>query len=219
MAEFRVDVYSNPHKELRAALFSLAQRAASAVTKNDVTQVVEEARAVLTKLSEHARAEDTYLHPIIRPKIAQHLAALHETHEELEEYLQHVSKTMELLAQASGDDLVARLRDFNHEYNKLVGHHLIHMAYEESSLPLYWQHCETHELFAVMLAFKSNEEPEAFPFVMGLARQHLSEDKLLQSFGVIHERLGEPVFQRTWDSAKTLLPEHLLNKIQNEVRG
>lgn len=218
MSNFRVDVYTNPHKELREGLFLLALEAAFATQHDERAQVVAKARVVLNKLAQHARSENTYLHPIVRPKIVQHVSALDHAHDDLEENMEQLSKATELLAQESGDNYPASLKDFTHVLHKLIGLNLLHMEQEESLLPLYWQYCEPYELFAVMLAFKSNEEPEAFPFVMGLAQQHLSQDELIQSFAVIQERLGEDIFQRACHAATTLLSEHLLSNIQNGVR-
>jgi hypothetical protein len=70
------------------------------------------------------------------------------------------------------------------------------------------------ELFAIMIAFKSNEEPENLPQFLDLARGSLNSQEFLRLFSVIRNRLGNDIFTKSLRAVKNLLSNEDFHEIE-----
>lgn len=203
--KLQVDVYRNPHKELRKGMFELSLRAAQATQDAEIAEVIQLAGEVFKRLHHHAHAEETYLHPIIRPNMLELLDNLEVDHHAQDAQLAHLQETLVQLSLEQGSEARTLLmQEFYSALNQFIGHYLVHLAQEEKMLPLLWQRCQPHELFAVMAAFKCLQEPDQFPHIMAIIKQNLDECEMAAMFSVMRQRLGEFIFARVFKAACAL---------------
>lgn len=207
MNKLQIDVYRNPHKDLRKGMFELSIKAAQATQDAEIAEVIQLAEEVFKRLHHHAHSEETYLHPIIRPNMLELLDNLEVAHHAQDAQLAHLQETLAQLSLEQGSEARTLLmQEFYSALNQFIGHYLVHLAEEEKMLPLLWQRCQPHELFAVMAAFKCLEEPEQFPHIMALVKQNLDEHEMNAMFLVMQQRLGESIFERVFEAACRLIP-------------
>ncbi len=206
MSNFRVDVYTNPHKEQRELMFNLSLQVAQ---EAEINKIVTLARVLFDKLHQHAWSEDTYLHPMVKPKVHHLLDHVEKDHQSLDAELAQLEASVTGLAMynLTKEKGVLLLNKFYVDLNHFIGNYLLHLAAEESLLPTYWEHCEPYELFAIMVAFKANDDREEFPKIMGFAMQHLNEGQRIAMFKVMRERLGDQISSASFDMAKDWLSE------------
>lgn len=198
MAEFRVDIYSQAHQELRKKMFELSIFCATLdftelSSRLALKQKVDD---LLAHLTHHAHNEETYAHPIINRVIP--CDVLNDEHHEQHAMLQQLNELLaRLLEDTNSPDMYTQLgRQWYQEFNRFISHYLEHLAEEEALLPTMWQRLEPSELFAIMIAFSACEEPGMFPMVMELTRAHLSPEEENRAFAVISDRLGDEIFSR-----------------------
>jgi hypothetical protein len=218
MANFRIDIYSNPHKELRQGMFELSTLCAR-VDGNELKTVATKAHALFYKLAEHARAENTYAHPIISYKLPGEREQLEHEHEEHNIELAHLQTKLQSLTAQNVDGIERNnlLTEFYRALNRFIAHYLLHLDEEEYFMQTLWQICQPAELFAIMIAFKSIEEPKALPMVMALANQHLDATEKVTMFKTIHQRLGEEVFTKVFAAAKGMIAENEVRDINQYI--
>lgn len=200
MKKFVVDFYTNPHMELREKLFEAAV-VCGRCNFNDAQQwAAAQASlvAALKKLKDHGRSEDTYLHPILEPKLPHDRYDLDHDHEAQEVAIAHIETLMETLS--AGDADHDRQQGVGIElyrsFNRFVGEYLMHLDDEEYLMHTIWKLFSQAELFAVMVAFKCIEEPEGFPMIMKMVDANLSKEEQKTLLTVINDRLGADILAK-----------------------
>jgi hypothetical protein len=150
-----IDVYSLPHKALRAALAD-AGTALGAVEADDLVTAVARAGLALDELTAHAEHEDTFIQPIVERFLPELAVAVEEQHLALAARVLMVRAELDAaLAQRSAP--VAAYRAFQ----RLVSENLSHLDHEETVvLPALWSVVPGTDLADVMQRFRS-AHPEA----------------------------------------------------------
>ena len=189
MSEFKVDIYSTPHKDFRKMIFESIVLAGSVDLLNteQARNFEESARNMLSTLREHAHNENTYAHPIIFSRLPLLKEKTEKEHTEHGEELDHIEAELEKVLASKDPN---QSLEFYRSLNRFAAAYLMHLDEEEASLKEIWKVCRSHELFAIMVAFKGLEEPSSFPFFFGFAQQNLSAEELEQMFNVIEVHFG-----------------------------
>ncbi|HXW53899.1 MAG TPA: hemerythrin domain-containing protein [Myxococcota bacterium] len=219
MAKFIVDIYTRPHKDLRKDLFELSMSVAQTDANDDkqIAQVMAQSQVVFDHLDSHARAENTYAHPIIGHKLPHQKVLMDAEHHEHEQDLLNLRLAKETLQLPNTSEMERQnlLLEYYRVLNRFIAHYLMHLDKEEYSMQNLWQLLTRAELFAIMIAFKSNEDVEFLPQFIELARTNLSDKEFIASFAVIRERLGKTIFANTMAQSKKLLSEKEISEIAN----
>jgi hemerythrin-like domain-containing protein len=149
----RVDFYTKVHKALRASLFELSRRAAATDygDQHAVQGIVETLRALLARLSAHARHEATFIHPLLESKTgAKDFDAAHDALE-LEQAC--LTRLLDAVAAAPADQRQPAGLAFYRALNAFIARYLEHLDREEAVMPELWKRCSDEELRSVMARF------------------------------------------------------------------
>src|SRR5262245_33655844 len=142
MSQFKVDIYTHPHKGYRKSMFELSMLAArtDAASKAERRELMEKSLALFNDLAEHARHENTYAHPIICYKLPHQKELLQKEHEEQEQNLAHLSAAVQLLAeeQPENDQINNLLLEYYRSLNRFIADYLLHLDQEEYSMQNLW---------------------------------------------------------------------------------
>lgn len=147
----RIDFYTKVHKGLRAALFTLSQRAAAAdyASPASVASLTSDFATLLAKLSAHAGHEERFIHPLLEEKLGP--TGLDAEHAELEALQRELERRLDEVASSPAARLAGLA--FYRALNAFIARYLQHLDHEEATMPLLWERCSDHELRAVMARF------------------------------------------------------------------
>lgn len=195
MAAFKVDLFTNPHKDLRKLMFDTSIMVANAdvCDKSQLLELEKTVKEMVCELRKHARSENTYAHPIIGKKVPDmrdHFAAEHLEHEaelaNLEIVLESLSSSLENEEKRRAIGL-----EFYRALNRFIAGDLFHQDAEETNMRSLWELCTDEELFAIMIAFMANEEPENFSAIFQLAHANIGQagiDEMLRIINVTFDK-------------------------------
>jgi hypothetical protein len=155
----RIDFYTKVHKALRAGLFGLSQRAASAdaADPQSLDALAAEVRAMLERLSAHAGHEARFVHPLLREKLGQ---AFDADHAALEAEQEKLAAQAGRLAHLAPRERREALLGFYRELNRFIARYLEHLEGEERAMPRLWECCTDAELGAVMSRFAASRSAD-----------------------------------------------------------
>jgi hypothetical protein len=192
MSSNRIDFYTKVHKGLRAGLFRLSQQAAS-MDYNEPQAVgafVAELRALLARLSTHARHEAEFIHPLLAEKLGQSFDADHAS---LEVEQARLAREAERLPGAPpAARAPAGLRVYR-DLNSFIARYLAHLEEEESVMPRLWERCTDAELGGVMARFGASRSADEALADIGWMLPALSAVERTELLaGLLSARRGSP---------------------------
>jgi hypothetical protein len=161
IANARTDFYTLVHKGLRKRLFDAVVLAGTTdfADERSRSRLADDVKALAQTLREHAKHEETFLHPILGSAVPALAASLDREHEEHDRALVDVERAFEAaFAQepVPGD----ASRDPSHlAYRALArfaSFYLGHLEREEASQPAVWACVDDARLVAAMNAFRAS---------------------------------------------------------------
>jgi iron-sulfur cluster repair protein YtfE (RIC family) len=186
----RIDFYTKVHKGLRAGLFQLSQRAAATDYSDSqaVAGLAAGLRAMLSKLSTHARHEARFIHPLLLEKTgASPFDAEHDELEAQQEQLDHLFGEIERAVAG------ARRRAgeaFYRALNVFIARYLEHIEREERTMPVLWERCSDSELAGVMARFGASRPLDEALTDFGWMLPSLSAPEQAELIGGMSAALG-----------------------------
>lgn len=132
-----VDPYTLPHKAQRRWLAEAMTRAGCLDDADGaaVAALVADLHALVAALAAHARAEETFLHPVLRAHLPDRAVALAAEHDALAPRLDEVAALADRLAATAGDARAAAALALYRGLAAFTGAYLAHLADEEADLP------------------------------------------------------------------------------------
>ncbi len=159
MSSHRIDFYTKVHKGLRAGLFRLSQQAARIDYREPqaLGAFVAELRALLARLSAHARHEAEFIHPLLAEKLGQTFDVDHASLEL--EQARLVREAERLPGTPPAERAEAGLRVYR-GLNGFIARYLAHLEEEESVMPRLWERCTDAELGGVIARFAASRSAD-----------------------------------------------------------
>ncbi len=156
----RIDFYTKVHKGLRAGLFALSQRAASAdyTDAEALGALATELRTLLARLTGHAHHEERFVHPLLETKLGS--KPFDEEHQALDREQGALAGLIAETMAAPVEERAARGLAFYRALNVFICRYLEHLDREEAAMPLLWQRCTHEELAQVMARFGASRTLE-----------------------------------------------------------
>ena len=156
----RIDFYTKVHKGLRASLFTMSQRAASAdyADADALAGLAAELRMLLARLSRHAQHEAQFIHPLLAAKLGRR--EFDAEHETLEGEQAALSRLLGEAMAAAAEERGVRGLMFYRALNVFISRYLEHLDREEATMPLLWQCCTDNELAEVIGHFGASRTLE-----------------------------------------------------------
>src|SRR5690606_29630220 len=142
----RADLYSLIHKAQRFHLFQLSDELGLADFKNtsDAKRAETLTRQMIEHLRDHAKNEETYIHPLFKRIGTDTVEHLEKEHGELEEEITKLEATLR----------EGRWEDIYGQYTRFLGSYLTHLAEEESAQrEILWTRYDDQALMAVFNRF------------------------------------------------------------------
>lgn len=193
----RTDLYSTIHKAQRFHLFRLAE----AMGRTDFTDAAS-AERVRTQLShlidhlrDHARNEDTYIHPLFS-NVGRGSSTLEQEHAGLEVVLVELER---IATEARWSELYSR-------YTAFLGSYLQHLAAEERlQAEILWPSYTDDQLAAVLARFMAERSPEASKADLAFMVPALSIPELSKIFQGMRISAPPAAFQGAYQLASNVL--------------
>jgi hypothetical protein len=149
----RFDLYGFVHKAQRYHLFRLGQDIGRADLSSDEQrrQMASETSGWLEELRDHARNEETYIHPLFAP-MGHEAERIRREHDELDAKMGELGAIMD----------EARFADLYLGYTRFLGEYLLHIDGEErAQKETLWPNYSDEELVAVFNRFQSERASSA----------------------------------------------------------
>lgn len=207
----RVDLYTMVHKAQRFHLFQLSDE----IGKADFTDeaVVERVRVELLHmvdhLRDHARNEETYIHPLFR-RLGDQAGHFETEHHGLDGDLDELER---IVAEKRWGDLYSR-------YTQFLGRYLVHLHEEEKAqAEVLWTRYGDDELGAVFARFKAERAPQASRQDLVFMLPALSVSDLARMFQGMKASAPEPVFRGACDLAEQALGAAKWEQVQSRLRA
>lgn len=211
----RFDLYGLIHKAQRFHLL----RFSNALGRSDLadtvanSRIVAELQRLIEHLRDHARNEETYIHPLYEA-IGTAAAEIEKEHHELEQ-------TLSLLEEI----VKARLWDSLYSaYNRFLASYLAHLDAEETAQSeLLWPNYRDEELLAVFQRFKRERAPALARADLEFMLPALSVIELSNMFRAMQAVAPEAAFRQSCALAEKVLGEtewkQLLARISTPVEN
>lgn len=193
----RIDLYTAVHKAQRYHLFRLSNDMGKADFADAAASdaAYAELRHLIAHLRDHAKNEETYIHPLFA-KLGEQGDRLAREHHDLEDEL---SKLENLANEKNGKDAYSA-------YTRFLGIYLLHLAEEEKAQAhILWPNYSDEDLAAVFGRFKAERAPAAAKADLEFMFPALSVPELTGMFKGMKASAPAPAFQGACDlAAKTL---------------
>lgn len=193
----RTDLYSTIHKAQRFHLFRLAE----AMGRTDFTDPVSTERVrsqlshLIGHLRDHARNEDTYIHPLFS-SVGRGLSALEQDHAALEVALEELER---IATEVRWGEVYAC-------YTTFLGRYLQHVAAEERlQAEILWPSYTDDQLAAVLTRFMAERSPEASKADLAFMVPALSIPELTKIFQRMKISAPPAAFQGAYQLASNVL--------------
>jgi len=200
----RADLYTLIHKAQRFHLLRLSIELGLADWANpeEADRLDALTRHMIDHLRDHARNEETYIHPLFREAGADASVHLEKEHRQLEEEIARLESTLD---ERRWDEVYGR-------YNRFLGTYLIHLSEEESAQKeILWARYDDPALMAVFNRFKAERSPEAARADLQLMLPALSIPELARLFSGMKASAPPAAVQGACDlAAHILAPERWL---------
>jgi hypothetical protein len=193
----RVDLYTLIHKAQRYHLFRLSNEMGRADYSDAAAAAAVYAglRHLIDHLRDHAKNEETYIHPLFA-KLGTKADTLNQEHHDLESELDNLEK---LADKKEGKAVYSA-------YARFLGIYLIHLDEEEKAqAEILWPNYKDEDLAAVFGRFKAERAPAAAKADLEFMLPALSVAELAGMFRGMKASAPAPAFQGACDlAAKTL---------------
>ena len=150
MAQQRFVIYRNIHKAIRHAMYStaLALGAADFRDQKSMRESLEQLRATITLLQEHAEHEETFVHPALESRVPGITKPFEENHEDDERLFDRMRELgSQIEAVGDNDQRVDMGNQLYGIFNTYIGGYLGHLDREEAELEqALWDHFTDQEL-------------------------------------------------------------------------
>jgi hypothetical protein len=165
IANARTDFYTLVHKGLRKRLFDAIVLAGTTdfADEQGKSRLADDVKELVQELRDHAKNEETFVHPILAEAVPALAASLDHEHEEHERALVDVERAFAAAfaqARAEGN---ASLDPSHLAYRALAvfaSFYLGHLEREEANQPAIWACVEEARLVAAMNAFRASRTLE-----------------------------------------------------------
>ena len=149
----RHEIYRNIHKAVRRIVYSeaLALGSADFRDQKSMRESLEQLRGTITLLEEHARQEETFIHPALESRVPGITKSFEETHEDDERLFDRLRELeSQIEAVEDNDQRVALGNQLYGMFNTYIGDYLGHLDREEAELEqALWDHFTDEELVAI----------------------------------------------------------------------
>jgi iron-sulfur cluster repair protein YtfE (RIC family) len=186
----RIDFYTKVHKGLRAGLFQLSQRAATTdyADSQALAGLAASLRALVNRLSVHARHEARFIHPLLAEKIGA--TPFDAEHEALEAQQAELGRLFSEVERARVGERRRVGEAFYRALNVFIARYLEHIDREEQTMPLLWERCSDAELAAVMARFGASRALDEALTDFGWMLPALSAPEQAELIGGMSAALG-----------------------------
>lgn len=195
----RFDLYGLIHKAQRFHLFLLSNEMGRTDTSDAACrpQIKAKLRNLIEHLKDHARNEETYIHPLFR-SLGDSAEKLEEAHEALESELTDLERAVS----------EERWTDLYRVYARFLGHYLLHLDEEErAQSETLWKHYSDEQLMSVFRRFKAERAPDAARADLVFMVPALSVTELVQMFSGMKTSMPAPAYKAACDLAAGELDE------------
>jgi iron-sulfur cluster repair protein YtfE (RIC family) len=151
----RIDMYRNVHKGQRARLFALAVELGRADHDDGaaIASLATRLREAIMELRQHARNEETYIHPLLQARAPEVAADLEREHHSVETALTEVEDKLRHIDQPEGDRMGAGVELYR-AWCRMLSDYLTHLDNEERlAMPALWDTCSDYEILAMIRRF------------------------------------------------------------------
>ena len=204
----RVDLYATIHKAQRFHMFELANAIGCAEPGDGASAapLAERVRHMIEHLRDHARNEETYIHPLF-DLAGRNAMSLRRGHAELEADLQGI----EYVLANDGKSLYAA-------YTRFLGKYLLHLSEEEDAQKqVLWQRYDDHALEGVLSRFKAERPREKATADFEFMLPALSAPELVQVFRGMNHAVPPTVFDGACERARQLLGENKWQQVASAI--
>ncbi len=217
MSRPRIDPYTFPHKALRRILFDLV--AGASVLDADVPAELRAldtaARRTFLALEEHARNEETFLHPVIGAKLSgvvDRLAAEHHRSEARIAALR--TATGHVVDGLAGAERARAALELYRDLARFAADYFIHLDEEEALLPTYWERFTDDELGDVMARFHASRAPAEATADLERMLPALTPAERAQLLAGVRASAPPEGFRRACQAARRVLDDHAWEKLR-----
>lgn len=192
----RVDLYAAIHKAQRFHMFELANAIGCADPGTDApaTAIAGRVRHIIEHLRDHAKNEETYIHPLF-DLAGGDADSLRQAHEELEADLREIEHVLT----NGGKSLYVT-------YTRFLGKYLLHLSAEEDAQKqVLWQRYDDNALEDVLDRFKAERPREKAAADFEFMLPALSIPELVSLFRGMKHAIPPEAFDRACELAQRLL--------------
>lgn len=205
----RVDLYSLVHKGQRHRLFELSNEIGKADFKNpaEAEKLSQQVLGVIEHLKDHAKNEETYIHPLYT-KLGNNAEFIEKEHHDLDSDFEDLKQIIE---SKRWDELYS-------EYTLFLGRYLLHLAAEEKAQrDILWKHYDDQALMAVFGRFKAERSPQAAKEDLELMLPALNITELTRMFAGMKASASAQVFKGACEIASYVLDLKKWQKLKAEI--
>jgi hypothetical protein len=165
----RVKLYNGIHKVQRAMLFDISLQAGR-TDFSDPKQseaLAIKVKGMMDELKQHARFEETYLHPLLAERVPGCTRGIEEDHKKMHQDMEDLSRSLEQArAKATGFETMPQIgHEFYLAWNRFTSFYLRHIDFEEGhAQPVLWGACTDAELLGVFQTIFAAQTPEEMAF-------------------------------------------------------
>jgi hypothetical protein len=156
-----IDLYTLPHKPLRAAT-AQAGVLLGAADPDGLHLLVEPVQAALSELTHHAEHEEEFIDPLLARLLPDHAAEIARQHAALTAAIDGVRRQLdEVVGRGDGGGGAAALLGLYRAFHRMAATNLAHLDHEETVvMPALWVSAPEGALEDLMAAFRA-AHPEA----------------------------------------------------------
>ena len=205
----RVDLYTAIHKAQRFHMFQLANAIGGADMESDraATALADQLRDLIEHLRDHARNEETYIHPLF-DGVGTGAAALRHEHDELEADLEELERVL-----GGG-----RHQNLYPAYTRFLGRYLLHLSEEEEAQrQVLWRRYDDDTLRGVLGRFKTERPLDKAAADFEFMLPALSAQELATLFRGMKQAVAPDVFDRACDQARCLVAADKWQRVAIEI--
>lgn len=205
----RVDLYTLVHKAQRHHLHKLLSDMGRTdfADDADAARVAGELKHMIAHLKDHARNEETYIHPLYA-SLGRAAEPLEADHHALEGALEALERLLDQ----------GRFGELYPAYARFLGVYLLHLdAEEKAQTDVLWKHCTDEALAAVFNRFKAERAPALAKEDLAFMLPALSVPELTRMFRGMKASAPAPAFQGACALAAARLEPATWSRVQTAL--
>lgn len=217
---FRVNIYRNIHKGVRAVMCDTVMKAAALDLEDadEVAQVLAQAKELAVFCADHLRHENEYVHPAMearQPGSATNTAGDHVHHIEAIEKVIWLANAVE---QCAGKEQVAALHELHHGLTLFVADNFEHMHFEEThNHGVLSANYSDEEIMAIEHALVASLSPDEFAMCMRWMMIGMNPGERAELLGGIRANAPAPVFEMVLEIARAALDSRSRSKLEHAL--